>query len=387
MNQAVDITAQLRNRKIDSIAIVFSVLNPQGYGCFARSSRLQFSIYQRREVPCNNMGHKTKAGTMKILVIGAAGMLGRKLIDEIARGKLSASSLMRHDVVLSPPPPPAAFAIETFLGDMSVPGEAEKLIAHRPDLIFHLAAIVSGEAEADFEKGYAINMDGTRNLLEAIRKQGAGYCPRLVFTSSIAVFGSPFPDAIGDEFLTAPLTSYGTQKAICELLISDYSRRGFMDGMALRMPTVCVRPGKPNKAASGFFSNIIREPLVGQPAVLPVAPSVRHWHVSPRRAVQFLIHAAEMGGAALGNRRALSLPGLSCTVAEQLDALAAVAGGQAVTLVEHKPDPTIEKIVAGWPMNFDPQRALKLGFEAERRFEDIIRTHIKDELGGSLPTI
>jgi D-erythronate 2-dehydrogenase len=323
---------------------------------------------------------------MKILVIGAAGMLGRKLIDEIAKGALQASHFIRHDVVLSPPPPSAGFLIDTFIGDLSVAGEAEKLIGHRPDLIFHLAAIVSGEAEADFEKGYAINMDGTRHLLEAIRKQGNGYCPRLVFTSSIAVFGAPFPAAIGDEFLTAPLTSYGTQKAICELLISDYSRRGFIDGMALRMPTVCVRPGKPNKAASGFFSNIIREPLVGQPAVLPVSPTVRHWHASPRRAVQFLVHAAKLGGAALGTRRSLSLPGLSCTVAEQLAALAAVAGEDVLKLVEHKPDPTIEKIVSGWPMNFDPQRALKLGFEAESRFEDIIQTHITDELGGSLST-
>jgi D-erythronate 2-dehydrogenase len=321
---------------------------------------------------------------MKILVIGAAGMLGQKLISEMAHGALAASSIIRHDVVLSPPPPSGGPIIETFMGDLSVPGEAEKLTSLKPDLIFHLAAIVSGEAEANFEKGYAINLDGTRHLLEAIRKQGPGYCPRLVFTSSIAVFGSPFPDAIGDEFLTAPLTSYGTQKAICELLISDYSRRGFIDGMALRMPTVCVRPGKPNKAASGFFSNIIREPLVGQNAVLPVSDSVRHWHVSPRKAVQFLIQAAQMGGAALGSRRALSLPGLSCTVAEQLDALAKIAGEKVLLFIERKPDEAIAKIVAGWPMNFDPQRALKLGFAAEANFADIIQTHIADELGGRL---
>jgi D-erythronate 2-dehydrogenase len=322
---------------------------------------------------------------MKVLVIGAAGMLGRKLVEQLANGSFGVSSLIRHDVILSPPPPLAGFPIDTFIGDLSQSGEAEKLIAHKPDLIFHLAAIVSGEAEADFEKGYAINLDGTRHLLEAIRKLGGAYCPRLVFTSSIAVFGSPFPEAIGDEFLTAPLTSYGTQKAICELLISDYSRRGFLDGMALRMPTVCVRPGKPNKAASGFFSNIIREPLVGMSAVLPVATTVRHWHVSPRRAVQFLLHAAKLGGAALGTRRALSLPGLSCTVAEQLDALAKVAGAAAVQLVEHKPDATIQRIVSGWPMNFDPQRAFALGFEAEADFSEIIQKHITDELGGSLP--
>jgi D-erythronate 2-dehydrogenase len=324
---------------------------------------------------------------LKVLVIGAAGMLGRKLIDQLSmpNAKLGVTGLIRHDVVLSPPPPSALFPIETHIGDLSSPGEAAKSIANKPDLIFHLAAIVSGEAEANFEKGYAVNLDGTRNLLEAIRGIGGGYCPRLIFTSSIAVFGSPFPDAIGDEFLTAPLTSYGTQKAICELLISDYSRRGIVDGMSLRMPTVCVRPGAPNKAASGFFSNIIREPLAGKPAVLPVDPSVRHWHVSPRSAVGFLVQAAEMGGAPLGNRRALTLPGLSCTVGEQLDALKRVAGAKTAALVNAVPDETIRRIVSGWPQNFDPRRAILLGFKAEKSFDDIIRVHIDDELGGKLP--
>jgi D-erythronate 2-dehydrogenase len=324
---------------------------------------------------------------MKALVIGAAGMLGRKLVERLAKGVpgLDVGDVVRHDVVLSPAPPQAAIPIETFMGDLSIAGEAEKLVASRPDLIFHLAAIVSGEAEANFEKGYAINMDGTRNLFEAIRKQGGGYCPRVVFTSSIAVFGSPFPAAIGDEFLTAPLTSYGTQKAICELLLNDYSRRGFMDGMSLRMPTVCVRPGAPNKAASGFFSNIIREPLVGQDAILPVPTTVRHWHASPRAAVGFLTQAATMGGAKLGNRRNLSLPGLSCTVAEQLAALEDIAP-QAIAHIKHVPDDTIMRIVQGWPQNFDPQRALDLGFRSEAKFEDIIRVHIEDELGGKIPT-
>jgi D-erythronate 2-dehydrogenase len=324
---------------------------------------------------------------MKLLVIGAAGMLGRKLVERLANNVdgFEISELIRHDVVLSPAPPvQAQFPVTTFIGDLSLAGEAEKLVAHRPDLIFHLAAIVSGEAEANFEKGYAINLDGTRNLFEAIRKQGGGYCPRVIFTSSIAVFGSPFPEAIGDEFLTAPLTSYGTQKAICELLLNDYSRKGFIDGMALRMPTVCVRPGAPNKAASGFFSNIIREPLAGKDAILPVPTTVRHWHASPRAAVGFLTQAAAMGGAALGNRRNLSLPGLSCTVADQLAALEAVAP-KAIAHVKHVPDDTIMRIVQGWPQNFDPQRALDLGFKSEATFEDIIRVHIEDELGGSLP--
>jgi D-erythronate 2-dehydrogenase len=325
---------------------------------------------------------------MKVLVIGAAGMLGRKLIERLARDGAIAgqriSGLARHDVVLAPPPPTAAFPITTHLGDLSVTGEAETLMADKPDLIFHLAAIVSGEAEASFEKGYAINLDGTRNLLEAARKLGGGYCPRVVFTSSIAVFGSPFPDAIGDEFLTAPLTSYGTQKAIGELLLSDYSRRGFVDGMALRMPTVCVRPGTPNKAASGFFSNIIREPLAGKDAVLPVDDDVRHWHCSPRAAVGFLVKAADMGGVALGARRALTLPGLSCTVGEQLAALKAVAGAKVLAHVKRVPDDTIRRIVAGWPRNFDAARARSLGFVAETSFADIIKVHIDDELGGKI---
>jgi D-erythronate 2-dehydrogenase len=330
---------------------------------------------------------------MKILVIGAAGMLGAKLVNRLCQqGQVMGREIAwisRFDWVLAPPPPVLAplatgIKIDTHMGDLADAGQAEKLVAGRPDLIFHLAAIVSGEAEADFEKGYRINLDGTRLLFEAIRKIGDGYAPRVVFTSSIAVFGAPFPDAIGDEFLNAPLTSYGTQKAISELLLSDYSRRGIFDGLALRMPTVCVRPGKPNKAASGFFSNIIREPLAGHEAVLPVDESVRHWHASPRAAVGFLVQAAEMGGSALGPRRALTLPGLSCTVAEQLEALRRVGGEKAVKLIKRANDPVVEKIVSGWPRTFDPARALSLGFSAEKSFDEIIRVHIEDELGGSL---
>jgi D-erythronate 2-dehydrogenase len=327
---------------------------------------------------------------MRVLVIGAGGMLGQKLVKALAspNSPLTVENLTRHDVVLCPPPPAgASFGIETYVGDLSQPGEAEKLVAPKPDLIFHLAAVVSGEAEANFEKGYQINFDGTRNLLEAIRKLGGGYAPRLVFTSSIAVFGAPFPEAIGDTFLSAPLTSYGTQKAMSELMINDYSRRGFLDGLSLRMPTVCVRPGKPNKAASGFFSNIIREPLAGQEAILPVSPSVRHWHASPRAATQFLVQAAAMDSGKLGHRRNLTLPGLSCTVQDQLDALAKVAGEKVLKLVKHQPDETIGRIVSGWPQNFDPQRAIDLGFRAEARFEDIIQVHIADELGGRIPAL
>ena len=321
---------------------------------------------------------------MKLLVIGAGGMLGGQLIQSLVTGgKLSGapiSKIIRHDVQLPPPPPHSNFPIETIMSDLAAEGEAAKVVKERPDVIFHLAAIVSGEAEADFEKGYRINLDGTRLLLEAIRLEGVDYKPKLIFTSSIAVFGTPFPEAIDDDFLCAPLTSYGTQKAICELLISDYSRRGILDGIAMRMPTVCVRPGKPNKAASGFFSNIIREPLVGLEAVLPVEDTVRHWFASPRAAVTMLILGAELDTAKLGARRAINMPGISCTVGEQIAALIKVAGSDAAKLIRREPDATVAKIVAGWPQNFNTKRALELGFAADANFEEIIRIHIADQL-------
>jgi nucleoside-diphosphate-sugar epimerase len=305
----------------------------------------------------------------KTLVIGAAGMIGRKLVPKLD------GELILHDVV--------PFEGASAVSDLSIPGEAEKLVASRPQLIFHLAAVVSGEAEADFEKGYRVNLDGTRRLFEAIRKEN--YRPRVVFTSSIAVFGAPFPEAIGDEFLNAPLTSYGTQKAISELLLSDYSRRGFFDGIGIRLPTICVRPGKPNKAASGFFSGIIREPLNGQEAVLPVPESVRHWFASPRAAIGFLIHASRLDTAKLGTRRNLSMPGVAATVGEQIAALRKVAGDKVARLIRREPDATVARIVEGWPQNFDASRALSLGFRADPSFEEIIRIHVADELQGNLP--
>ena len=236
---------------------------------------------------------------MHILVLGAAGMVGRKLVERLlSDGRLGTSDITRmtlHDVVAPKQPEKAGFPVETMAGDFALPGVAEKLIAGRPDVIFHLAAIVSGEAELDFDKGYRINLDGTRMLFDAIRLVGGGYKPRVIFTSSIAVFGAPFPDAIGDEFFNTPLLSYGTQKAIGELLLADYTRRGFMDGVGIRLPTINIRPGLPNKAASGFFSGILREPLAGKEAILPVSEDVRHWHASPRSAVGFLVHAAIHG--------------------------------------------------------------------------------------------
>jgi D-erythronate 2-dehydrogenase len=323
---------------------------------------------------------------MHILVLGAAGMVGRKLLERLAReGHLGGREITRatlHDVVEPSAPAGASFRSEVSASDFAKPSEAERLIAEQPDVIFHLAAIVSGEAEADFEKGDRINLDGTRFLFDAIRRV-EGYSPRVVFTSSIAVFGAPFPEAIGDEFFLTPLTSYGTQKAIGELLLADYTRRGFFDGIGIRLPTICVRPGLPNKAASGFFSNIIREPLKGEEAILPVADSVRHSHASPRSAVGFLIHAATIEGERLGARRNLTMPSVSVTVAEQIEALHRIAGDRVVARIRREGDPTIERIVAGWPRRFDTQRAGSLGFKAEDNFDEIIRIHIEDELGGN----
>ena len=327
---------------------------------------------------------------MHVMVIGAAGMIGRKLIERLAAepdafGRDIAKMTLAD--VVEPPVPPVFSSISTSLAlDLSEEGSAEKLIASRPDVIFHLAAIVSGEAEADFDKGYRINLDGTRALFDAIRHEGQreSYFPRVIFASSIAVFGQPFPERIGDEFFTTPLTSYGTQKAISELLLADYSRRGIFDGIGIRLPTICIRPGKPNKAASGFFSNILREPLVGEEAILPVEENVRHWFASPRSAVGFFVHAARLDTSLIGPRRNLTMPGLSALVGEEIEALGRIAGRKAVSLIRREPDPVIRAIVAGWPTNFDARRARELGFEAENNFDEIIRIHIEDELGGRI---
>jgi nucleoside-diphosphate-sugar epimerase len=309
------------------------------------------------------------------LVVGAAGMIGRKLAERLSRDGVVAGSpiseLTLVDVVEA-----------ATVADIAEAGVAADLVSSRPDVVFHLAAVLSGESEADLEKGYRVNLDGTRFLFDAVRGVGSGYRPRVVFASSIAVFGAPFPDAIGDDFHLTPLTSYGTQKAIGELLLSDYSRRGFLDGVGIRLPTICVRPGKPNRAASSFFSGIIREPLNGEDAVLPVPDDVRHWFASPRAAVDFLVHAAAIESSALGDRRCLTMPGVSETVAGQIVALRKVAGDDVVRHIRREPDTTIMRIVAGWPAKFDARRALELGFRAEADFDEIIRVYVEDELGG-----
>ena len=326
---------------------------------------------------------------MHVLVTGAAGMIGRKLLARLAGdGELNGEAIDHLTLIdVAAPDAPAGFKgkVTAVTADLAAAGVADRLIAPRPRVIFHLAGVVSGEAETDFEKGYHVNLGGIRNLIEAIRAAGDGYRPKLIFTSSIAVYGAPFPHAIPDEFHLTPLTSYGTQKAIAELLLADYTRRGFLEGIGIRLPSICVRPGKPNLAASGFFSGIIREPLAGQEAVLPVSDTVLNTHASPRAAVGFLIHAAGLSREQIGPRIGLAMPGVCCTVAEQIEALTRIAGPKVAARIRRQPDERVTRMVAGWPHRFDARRARELGFVAETSFDEIIRAHIDDELGGKVP--
>jgi D-erythronate 2-dehydrogenase len=324
---------------------------------------------------------------MHILITGAAGMIGRKLTERLATdGGLNGKPIDKLTLIdVAPPAKPTGFSgkIETVAADLAAPGEAAKAVAGRPDVIFHLAGVVSGEAELDFDKGYHVNLDGTRALLEAVRATGDGYRPRIVFTSSIAVFGAPFPASIPDDFHLTPLTSYGTQKAIGEALLADYTRRGICDGVGIRLPSIVVRPGKPNKAASGFFSGIIREPLAGVEAVLPVSEAVVHFHASPRSAIGFLVHAAGLASDALGPRINLAMPGVCCTVAEQIAALRRIAGDRVAARIRREHDPLVARIVEGWPQRIEARRARELGFKVESSFDEIVRIHIDEDRGGS----
>lgn len=314
---------------------------------------------------------------MHILILGAAGMLGRKLMRAITGGALAFDRLTLADVVV----PEAVPGATSLAVDLTDPGAAALLVRDRPDVIFHLAAVVSGEAEADLGKGYATNLDASRALFDAVAAI-PDYCPRVVFASSLAVFGAPFPKVIPDDFHLTPRTSYGTQKAMTELLLSDYSRRGLLDGIALRLPTICIRPGKPNKAASGFYSSILREPLNGLPATLPVRDSLRHWFASPRSATGFFLRAAVLDTSVLGASRALSMPGLSASIAEMIEALRRVAGQGAVDLITRAPDPVIQAIVEPWAEACEAAQARSLGFAAEQSFDEIIRIYLEDDRPG-----
>ena len=319
---------------------------------------------------------------MKILITGAGGMIGRKLVERLVADKnlggKPITGLTLVDVVESPVPTGAPKDTKPIVTDFSEKGVAETLIAERPDVIFHLAAIVSGDAEANFEMGYKINFNGSWALLEAVRIEGqkSPYKPRFVFASTLAVFGPPFPDSIPDDFAPTPSTSYGTQKAMTELMLADYSRKGFVDGVGVRLPTICIRPGKPNKAASSFFSGILREPLAGQEAPLPVGDEVRHWFASPRAAVGFFLTAATIDTSPLGTQRSMTMPGVSATVGEQIAALKKAAGDKAVALIKRVDDPFVAKIVQGWAGRYDA----KLAGKAEKNFDEIIKVYQEDEM-------
>ena len=320
----------------------------------------------------------------KILILGGGGMVGQKLANHLLASGLPGHKTLDITLFDMAFPLKQDGRLRCITGSLTDAQNITMLAQLRPDLVFHLASIVSGEAESNFDAGWQVNMFTMWHYLEALRKlhidTGGTYVPKIIFTSSIAVFGGPFSEQIEDTFLSAPQTSYGAQKASCELLLSDVSRKGFVDGISLRLPTICVRPGKANLAASSFFSGIIREPLNGQKAILPVDESVRHWHASPRAAAGFLRHAATLDSRLLENRRALNLPGVSCTVAEQIEALRRAAGQSVVNLIEHRPDDTIINIVSSWPRNFTAQRARALGFQAEASFDEIIATYIQNDL-------
>lgn len=324
---------------------------------------------------------------MQVLITGGAGLLGARLARQLLeRGTLSNGAGKQQEiseVVLLDVVPAQGFddpRIKVVTGDISDPGVIEAHVTDRTQSIFHLAAIVSGQAEADFELGMRINFDATRLILERARKNGNQ--PRLVFTSSVAVFGGELPDRVPDAQLLTPQSSYGAQKVMGELLVNDYSRKGYVDGRALRMPTVCVRPGAPNKAASSFASGIIREPLNGVESVCPVEPDTRMWLLSPRYAIESLIHGHEVDGSAFGSTRALSLPGLATTVREMVAALERVAGAKVAGRIRWERDPAVVRIVNTWPGDFITARGDAMGFRRDASFDDIIRAYINDELKG-----
>ena len=326
---------------------------------------------------------------MKVLITGGAGFVGARLARALLqRGQLSGRPLTQVVLADQAPAPADLVAdprVHTRVGPLLQ--HCEALRSETFDGVFHLASAVSGECEADFELGLRSNLDSTRALLDALRhrtEQGAAPT-RLVFSSSVAVFGPdaavPMPETVADDTLPAPQTSYGTQKLICEHLVADYTRKGYIDGRAARLMTVTVRPGRPNGAASSFFSGIIREPLAGQEAVLPVSRDVRHPVSSPRKTVEGLIAVFEASRDAFKGRMALNLPALNVSVQEMLDALAAVAGPKVRALVKEQRDERIAGIVANWPRGATASRAAALGLQPEKNFEDIVRQYIEDCAG------
>jgi nucleoside-diphosphate-sugar epimerase len=327
---------------------------------------------------------------MRIVITGGAGFIGRKLAQALlTRGTLTDSrgvvqtltEIVLFDVVAPDGLPRDDPRLIIRTGDISDAGEVRELIGKDTGGVFHLAAIVSANAEEDFDLGMAVNLDGTRHILEACRALGTA--PKVVFASSVAVYGA-VDGMPGDTTILTPQTSYGGQKAMGELLVNDYSRKGFVDGRALRLPTIVVRPGKPNKAASTFASSIIREPLAGQEAICPVTPDSAMYILSPRRVIQALLHAFDLPKEKLGPVRMLTLPGISASIGEMVDALKRVAGEQVASRVKWELDPTIQKIVSGWVPDIKADRARALGFESDQGMEEIVRAHVEDELAGHI---
>ena len=322
---------------------------------------------------------------MEVLITGGAGFLGSKLARQLlARGTLAGPSgqpekisrITLLDQVAAQGFDDPRIAIMT--GDAADAAVIAKALTPSVQSVFHLAAVVSGEAESDFDLGMRINLDATRILLEQARKNGNR--PRVVFTSSVAVFGGDLPPKVLDTTPATPQGSYGAQKAMCELMVTDYSRKGFVDGRSLRLPTVTVRPGKANKAASSFASGIIREPLNGVVSICPVPPDTKVWALSPRSTVHNLIHAHELESAAFGTAGAVNLPGLTTTVGEMVAAMGRVAGAETMKLVEWKEDPAILKLVRTWPGDFVTARAVKMGFVHDANFDDVVKAYIEEEL-------
>ena len=322
---------------------------------------------------------------MRVLITGGGGFIGKKLAARLLeRGELQGHAIERVTLFDVAPAEglPADRRLELLAGDITRPGVVLDLVRPGFDAVYHLAAVVSGAAEADIDLGYAVNLDGTRYLLDAVRAFAGK--PRMVFASSCAVFGGAMPDVLGDDTPLTPQTSYGAQKAMGELLVADFHRKGFLDGRSLRLPTICVRPGKPNKAASTWASSIFRETLAGQEAVCPVSRDAAMYLLSPRRVVDALVHAMELPSEALGTTRHINLPGTTYSVAEMVDALERVAGRTVTARIRWEPDPVIQKIVAGWPQRFATPRAERLGFKANSSMDEIVQQHIDDELGGRI---
>lgn len=324
---------------------------------------------------------------MEVLITGGAGFLGAKLAQQLlARGTLAGKDGQQEkitritllDRVAAQGFDDPRIALE--VGDVADAALIGKLVTPNTQSIFHLAAIVSGEAESDFDLGMRINLDATRYVLEAARKTGR--CPRVVFTSSAAVFGGDLPQQVLDTTYITPQGSYGIQKAIGEMLVTDYSRKGFIDGRALRVPTVSVRPGAANKAASSFASGIIREPLQGKVSVCPVGPDTRVWLVSPRSVLFNLVHAHEIDSSGLGASRAINLPGLATTVREMIAALGRVAGEGPVSRIQWQEDAAVSRLVRSWPGDFVTTRADALGFRRDENFDAVVQAYIDDEMGG-----